>query len=92
MRGRRRLTLLAGLCHATAVALVLAIFVPLLWLAGGLMWLWLAVRLVCALPVLLAMAWSDWRFARRNAPFHPYPLRRAVWIQVRMWLTEAGMR
>lgn len=92
MRGRRRMTVLAGLCHATAVALVLAIVVPLLWLAGGLVWLWLAVRLVCAMPGLLAMAWSDWRFARRNVPLQVYPLRRAVWIQVRMWLTDAGVR
>lgn len=90
MRRRRPASLLGSLCHATGVALVLLLVVPLLWLASGLMWLWLGLRLLCSLPALMHMAWDDWRFHRRRMPGCPYTLRQAAWLQIRAWLSEVG--
>lgn len=66
---------------AFAMLVLIAAWVPLLWLSYGL-------HLVISLPRLLHAAWQDWRFHVTRSPGCGYTLWQAVRFSFRMWWQE----
>ena len=82
----------APLLHAAIVGLIIVLVVPVLWAAGAVLWIGMACKFVIELPRLFWLGWEDWRFCKKATPLVRSSLPAAVWIQVRIWAKEAGLR
>jgi hypothetical protein len=57
-------------------------------------WLWgrvaIALCFVAVLPLLLRMAWGDWRFHKERCPEADYTLLQAIGFSIRAWWQDVN--